>query len=252
MDSLKIFIMSYSCNSYLPFSIYLFIILASSIPINTPNAFSSLFVTGPFSPSSSFSSSSSSSSSSSTQSKSSSTSDTSSSTSLTSSSPSTTISSVTSDINSSHSVLSSGAIAGIVVVSILLVFGGLILFFLRFKKRIRPKINLSDKPNSTYTDVGSTKNLNTLPSSNTTTLSKTLQEGNANSLDPVFTVISTYTPTLGDELDIQPGDKVQILVEYDDGWCQGINLSRGKVKGVFPKHCVDMEVSANKKRTSSF
>ncbi|KAI8376207.1 uncharacterized protein BYT42DRAFT_486752, partial [Radiomyces spectabilis] len=55
----------------------------------------------------------------------------------------------------------------------------------------------------------------------------------------VFTVISTYTPTLSDEVDIQPGDQVEVLVEYDDGWCQGINLSRGHVKGVFPKHCVD-------------
>lgn len=54
-----------------------------------------------------------------------------------------------------------------------------------------------------------------------------------------FTVISTYTPTLGDELDIQPGDKVTVLVEYDDGWVQGINESRGRQKGVFPKHCVD-------------
>ncbi|KAG0167853.1 hypothetical protein DFQ28_005460 [Apophysomyces sp. BC1034] len=55
----------------------------------------------------------------------------------------------------------------------------------------------------------------------------------------VFTVISTYTPTLNDEIDIQTGDRVEVLVEYDDGWCQGINLSRGNAKGVFPKHCVD-------------
>ncbi|KAI9243363.1 hypothetical protein BDA99DRAFT_426459, partial [Phascolomyces articulosus] len=56
----------------------------------------------------------------------------------------------------------------------------------------------------------------------------------------VFPVVSTYTPTLSDELDIQPGDRVEVLTEYDDGWCQGINLSRGNCKGVFPKHCVDM------------
>ncbi|KAF7722724.1 hypothetical protein EC973_002817 [Apophysomyces ossiformis] len=55
----------------------------------------------------------------------------------------------------------------------------------------------------------------------------------------VFTVISTYTPTLNDEIDIQIGDRIEVLVEYDDGWCQGINLSRGNAKGVFPKHCVD-------------
>jgi hypothetical protein len=56
----------------------------------------------------------------------------------------------------------------------------------------------------------------------------------------VYAVISTYTPTLGDELEIQPGDKVSVLVEYDDGWCQGVNHTRGGLKGVFPKHCIDL------------
>lgn len=55
----------------------------------------------------------------------------------------------------------------------------------------------------------------------------------------VFHVAATYTPTLSDEIDIQTGDQVEVLVEYDDGWCQGINLSRGNAKGVFPKHCID-------------
>ncbi|KAI8053035.1 hypothetical protein BDF22DRAFT_620459 [Syncephalis plumigaleata] len=56
----------------------------------------------------------------------------------------------------------------------------------------------------------------------------------------MYPVVSTYTPTLGDELEIQPGDKVSILIEYDDGWCQGVNHTRGGLKGVFPRHCVDM------------
>ncbi|KAI9318193.1 hypothetical protein BX666DRAFT_1846528, partial [Dichotomocladium elegans] len=55
----------------------------------------------------------------------------------------------------------------------------------------------------------------------------------------VFNVISTYTPTLSDELEIHTGDRVEIFVEYDDGWCQGVNLSRGNTKGVFPRHCAD-------------
>lgn len=59
----------------------------------------------------------------------------------------------------------------------------------------------------------------------------------------VFYVAATYTPTLSDEIDIQTGDQVEILVEYDDGWCQGINLSRGNAKGVFPKHCVEYPTS---------
>ena len=83
------------------------------------------------------------------------------------------------------------------------------------------------------------------------------QEGTIPHAIGVFTVISTYTPTLSDELDIQPGDRVEILIEYDDGWCQGINLSRGNLKGVFPRHCCQYNTQqqyyepANMKRVSS-
>ncbi|CAG8499704.1 17964_t:CDS:2, partial [Acaulospora morrowiae] len=66
-----------------------------------------------------------------------------------------------------------------------------------------------------------------------------------------YTVIKTYIPTLSDELDIQLGDKVTILEVYDDGWVQGINDTRGGVKGVFPLNCVDMNVTPNNKRSSS-
>ncbi|KAG1078347.1 hypothetical protein G6F42_024310 [Rhizopus arrhizus] len=53
-----------------------------------------------------------------------------------------------------------------------------------------------------------------------------------------FTIISSYTQTLDDELYIQPGDQVQVYIEYDDGWCLGINLTRGCSRGVFPQHCL--------------
>ncbi|CAJ0759482.1 13569_t:CDS:2, partial [Entrophospora sp. SA101] len=66
-----------------------------------------------------------------------------------------------------------------------------------------------------------------------------------------FTVVASYTPSLDDELEIQPGDKVTILVEYDDGWVNGINESRGGIKGMFPRHCVDMNSVLNNKRSSS-
>lgn len=56
-----------------------------------------------------------------------------------------------------------------------------------------------------------------------------------------FTVLTTYTPTLSDEIDVQPNDQVQIFEEYDDGWCLGINITRGQKRGVFPKHCVTPE-----------
>jgi hypothetical protein len=53
-----------------------------------------------------------------------------------------------------------------------------------------------------------------------------------------FTIVTTYVPTLSDEIDVQPNDQVQIFEEYDDGWCLGVNLTRGQAKGVFPKHCI--------------
>ncbi|KAL0079800.1 hypothetical protein J3Q64DRAFT_1701931 [Phycomyces blakesleeanus] len=55
----------------------------------------------------------------------------------------------------------------------------------------------------------------------------------------IFTVMTTYMPTLSDELEIQPGDRVNMLMEFDDGWCRGINLSRGNELGVFPRYCVE-------------
>lgn len=54
-----------------------------------------------------------------------------------------------------------------------------------------------------------------------------------------FVVIATYIPTLSDELEIETGDRIELVVEYDDGWCQGINLTKGHTKGVFPRHCID-------------
>ncbi|KAI8386974.1 hypothetical protein BD560DRAFT_145227 [Blakeslea trispora] len=62
-----------------------------------------------------------------------------------------------------------------------------------------------------------------------------------------FVVVATYVPTLSDEIEIEPGDKVDLLVEYDDGWCQGINTTRGNIKGVFPRHCIDhLALSSNR------
>ncbi|KAF9937634.1 hypothetical protein BGZ75_007746 [Mortierella antarctica] len=55
-----------------------------------------------------------------------------------------------------------------------------------------------------------------------------------------YNVVATYTPALADEIEIALGDSVTILQEYDDGWCMGVNNTRGGAKGVFPRHCVEM------------
>ncbi|KAI8141478.1 hypothetical protein BJV82DRAFT_495984, partial [Fennellomyces sp. T-0311] len=53
-----------------------------------------------------------------------------------------------------------------------------------------------------------------------------------------FTVVAGYMPALSDEIQVRPGDQVQVFVEYDDGWCLGANLTTGQQRGVFPKHCI--------------
>ncbi|KAF9418608.1 hypothetical protein BGZ94_009657 [Podila epigama] len=55
-----------------------------------------------------------------------------------------------------------------------------------------------------------------------------------------YNVVATYTPALADEIEIGLGDSVTILQEFDDGWCMGVNNSRNGIKGVFPRHCVEM------------
>ncbi|ORY99933.1 hypothetical protein BCR43DRAFT_435320 [Syncephalastrum racemosum] len=72
-----------------------------------------------------------------------------------------------------------------------------------------------------------------------------------------YTVALQYIPSLSDELEVQPGDQVQVFVEYDDGWCLGANLTRGSQnqRGVFPKQCVEQTFMAppapQNKRVSS-
>lgn len=90
--------------------------------------------------------------------------------------------------------------------------------------------------NSTFSPPPMTQPLPPLPAA----APPVVQEQDPWQLPPIgtYTVQSTYTPTLDDELYIQPGDQVQIYTEYDDGWCLAINLTRGRARGVFPKHCV--------------
>ncbi|GAA5914085.1 hypothetical protein JCM8208_005136 [Rhodotorula glutinis] len=59
-------------------------------------------------------------------------------------------------------------------------------------------------------------------------------------------VKGTFVPNLDDELIFQPGDRVQVLMKYDDGWALGVNLSAGtpSAKGVFPFDCLGDIVDA--------
>ncbi|KAG8789506.1 hypothetical protein FRC15_008363 [Serendipita sp. 397] len=55
---------------------------------------------------------------------------------------------------------------------------------------------------------------------------------------PTLTVKRTFIPSLSDELSIQPGELVRVLVDYDDGWalCEKTATSE---RGVIPQVCLD-------------
>lgn len=61
----------------------------------------------------------------------------------------------------------------------------------------------------------------------------------------VFIVTRIFEPSMPDELVIYPGDRIQIVMSYDDGWCLGCNLDSSKrdgkppARGVFPRDCVE-------------
>ncbi|RUS18553.1 hypothetical protein BC937DRAFT_88628 [Endogone sp. FLAS-F59071] len=66
-----------------------------------------------------------------------------------------------------------------------------------------------------------------------------------------FTVLSTFTPSMPDELEVQLGDKVTVLTEYDDGWVTGINESRGRLRGVLPRTCLDYDTLSGGSKVST-
>lgn len=62
------------------------------------------------------------------------------------------------------------------------------------------------------------------------------------------TVISTFKPTLPDELTIRLGQPIRVLAEYDDGWSLCTNLDGSGEQGMVPLECLDRR---NGKRKAS-
>jgi len=58
-------------------------------------------------------------------------------------------------------------------------------------------------------------------------------------LPRLMTVVSTYVPSLSDELQIKVGESVRMLEEYEDEWClvQYVGRTNDK-KGVCPRLCL--------------
>ncbi|GMG36120.1 unnamed protein product [Ambrosiozyma monospora] len=70
---------------------------------------------------------------------------------------------------------------------------------------------------------------------------------NVNGYGKLFTVIKEFNARLGDELNISPGDTVELISddsEYDDGWYMGKNLTTNKV-GLYPKVFTKQITSTN-------
>ncbi|KAJ3034449.1 hypothetical protein HDV00_005028 [Rhizophlyctis rosea] len=53
-----------------------------------------------------------------------------------------------------------------------------------------------------------------------------------------YKVIHEYAPALPDELELIPGDMVELKGSYDDGWGKGRNLRSG-LEGTFPMACIE-------------
>lgn len=189
-----------------------------------------------------------------------------------------TTSTPTNSLSSYHKDLSHGALAGIIIGSVIggLMVSGLICLFILRKKRSKnqeksplpidaaaisttsPQHFRHSYRNSTMSQNSTLRSLHSqritngftpftaapivTPDYSVHSPSTSIVDENfwQNSLPiGIFAIISSYTQTLDDELYIQPGDQVQVYIEYDDGWCLGINMTRGGSRGVFPQHCLD-------------
>ncbi|KAI9297956.1 hypothetical protein K502DRAFT_346597 [Neoconidiobolus thromboides FSU 785] len=158
------------------------------------------------------------------------------------------------DSNSLQVILILSILGSIGLISVI------VLFFMARKRNQKAKKELQELNNNMHPNDQHSNKLEKLSSISTLiNHNNIIPATNDNKQYKELMVISTYKPTLSDELIIKPGDKVVVYKEYDDGWCQGANLTRGGVKGVFPKHCVeplsDSSLSSNKykvtKRCSS-
>jgi len=74
----------------------------------------------------------------------------------------------------------------------------------------------------------------------------------------VYLVTRIFEPSMPDELVIYPGDRIQIVMSYDDGWCLGCNLDSPKrggggapARGVFPRDCVEELVETDEDKPIS-
>jgi hypothetical protein len=160
-----------------------------------------------------------------------------------------------SDASQSSSGLSTGAIGGIAAVAAVAAVGVGAFAFIRYKRKNKPSAAPSNYPRTIRQSMAEPFSMGFVGASK----AQPQMSSQDNPFPPaapyerleepkslgVYDVVSTYTPTLGDEIDIRLGDRIRVLVEYDDGWMLGENLSNNDAKGVFPRHCIDYPGNEN-------
>lgn len=58
----------------------------------------------------------------------------------------------------------------------------------------------------------------------------------------LMTVVTSFTPSLADELSVEIGESVRMLNEYGDGWCLVQRVGNNNApKGVVPRSCLNDE-----------
>jgi SH3 domain len=50
---------------------------------------------------------------------------------------------------------------------------------------------------------------------------------------PILKVIAAYDSRMVDELSVRPGERIQMMESYDDGWAYGMKIGGGEM-GSFP------------------
>ncbi|KAI7886602.1 hypothetical protein K492DRAFT_203133 [Lichtheimia hyalospora FSU 10163] len=164
--------------------------------------------------------------------------------------PTATSATKTSDNDSSS--LSGGAIAGIVIgVLACVIIICLLLFIAHRRRRRRQQEQQSHSNNPPMSNnFHAVSTTNNPPTPATAAAGVALFEPSRQTPDDpwlgqvplgTYTVVSTYNPSLEDEIYVLPGDVVQVYAEYDDGWCLGMNISRDNARGVFPKSCFTVD-----------
>ncbi|KAJ3052535.1 hypothetical protein HK097_006101 [Rhizophlyctis rosea] len=75
-----------------------------------------------------------------------------------------------------------------------------------------------------------------IPTARTTSTPDSTQQPTLQSIItlPIYQALWSHSPGNLDEMAMETGDKILVRTEYEDGWCLGLNLTKGGVVGMAP------------------